>query len=170
MEKKMLTKKERRSRTWSFPKGGVVEVELLELAQVRVAVVDELLEGAISHATHRLPVSAREMAHSPPAVHLIAVSSGDGRCEQRCKSKVLHGGEDDLVRQSDSYSRTAEATCLFIPLHGGSEHACCCSALAAQEQTVGPTREAPAILAIAAQCLTGTLPEQAVAPPYWMAR
>jgi hypothetical protein len=90
----------KRSRTWSFPKGGVVVVELLELAQMRVAVVDQLLKCAISHAAHRLPVSAREMAHRSPAVHLIAVASGDGSRKQRCKSKVLHGGENDLVRRS----------------------------------------------------------------------
>jgi hypothetical protein len=82
-ERKMLTQK-RRLRTWSFPKGGVVVVELLESAQIRVSVVDELLEGAISHATDRLPVSAREMTHGSPAIHLIAVASGDGRrtCKQ----------------------------------------------------------------------------------------
>jgi hypothetical protein len=171
-ERKMLTKK-RRSRTWSFPEGGVVVVELFESTQIRVTVVDELLKGAISHATHRLPVSAGEMAHRSPSIHLISVASGDGRrtCKQRSKSEVLHGGENDFVRRKKwTASRTTARHALFISLNGGSEHACCCPALAAQEQTVEPVIEAPAILAIAAQCLTGTLPEQAVAPSYWMAR
>jgi hypothetical protein len=80
-------------------------------------VVDELLEGAIPHATNRLPIPAGEMTHGSPAVHLIAVAGGDGRrtCKQRSKSKVLHGGENDLVRreEEDSLSRTTAATCLI---------------------------------------------------------
>lgn len=89
-----LAREMKESHTWSFPKGGVVVVELLECAQVRVAVVDELLEGGITNAADGLPVFARQMAHGAPAVHVLAVTSGDGCCKQRGEHEVLHGGEN----------------------------------------------------------------------------
>ena len=77
--------------TWPLPVGRVVVVELLERAQVRVAVINILLEGGVAHATDMLPVSAWQMAHGAPSVHLIAVASRHGhRAEQRGHNDASH--------------------------------------------------------------------------------
>jgi hypothetical protein len=79
--------------TWSLPVGSVVEVELLESAQIRVAVINVLLEGGVAHAPGVLPVSAWQMAHGPPSVHLIAVASRDCHgANQRGQKDVPHDG------------------------------------------------------------------------------
>ena len=79
--------------TRSLPVGRVVEVELLKRAQIRVAVVDVLLEGGIAHAPGVLPVSAWQMAHGAPSVHLITVPSGNRHgANQRGEKDVPHDG------------------------------------------------------------------------------
>jgi hypothetical protein len=79
--------------TWTLPEGSVVEVELLESAQIRVAVINVLLEGRIAHASGVLPVSAWQMSHGAPSIHLIAVASGDRHgADQRDQKDASHGG------------------------------------------------------------------------------
>jgi hypothetical protein len=80
------------SRTWSFPICSVVVVKLLESAKIRIVVVNVLLESRIANTTNRLPVSTRQMAHLPPAVHVIAVASRNSRRKQRGEHEMLHGG------------------------------------------------------------------------------
>jgi hypothetical protein len=81
--------------TRPFPEGGVVEVELLERAQIRIAVINVLLEGRIAHAPDVLPVSARQMPHGAPSVHLIAMASRHRhRADQRGQKDLPHGGGD----------------------------------------------------------------------------
>lgn len=81
--------------TRPFPEGGVVEVELLERAQIWIAVIDVLLESRIAHAPDVLPVSAGQMSHCAPSVHLIAVASRDcHRADQRGQKDLPHSGDD----------------------------------------------------------------------------
>ena len=84
--------------TRSLPESSVVEVELLERAQVLVVVINVLLEGRIAHAPDVLPVSAGQMSHGAPSVHLIAVASRHcHRADQRGQKDLPHGGGDVAV-------------------------------------------------------------------------
>jgi hypothetical protein len=91
--------------TWPLPEGSVVEVELLESAQILVVVVNVLLEGGIAHTPGVLPVSARQMAHGAPSVHLIAMAS-------RNRHRADQHGQKDLP-----HDRGAASVCrrLIIP-------------------------------------------------------
>jgi len=74
---------------------SVVEIELLKGAQIRVAMINVLLESGITHAPGVFPVSAWQMSHCAPSVHLIAVASRHGhRANQRGQKDLPHGGGD----------------------------------------------------------------------------
>lgn len=82
--------------TRPLPECGVVVVELLKRAQIRVAVVNVLLERGVAHATDMLPISAWQMAHGAPSVHLVAVASRHcHRADQRGQKDFPHGSIDN---------------------------------------------------------------------------
>jgi hypothetical protein len=97
-----------------LPIGCVVVVKLLERAEIRIAVVDELFKCGITDTTNGFPVSSWEMAHGPPSVHVLAVASGNGggRGEQRGEYEMLHGGgdlgDDQSKTTSSSHSTNSE--------------------------------------------------------------
>ena len=118
-----ITKKS--SHTRSLPIRSIVVVELLKRAQVGVAVVDDLRESRIAHTADRLPVSTRQVAHRPPAVHVLAMASGSRCCEQRGEHEMLHDGGREC-RQAKEWATALEnsgcfstpaATCCYISRH-----------------------------------------------------
>lgn len=140
------------SRTWSLPKRSVVVVELLESAQVGVAVINVLLESGIANAADRLPVSTGKMAHGPPAVHVLAVASGHGCRKQRGEHEMLHDDDENGAGRNGHllwHCRGSEMLYILAPMVEGTMLPC-----GSRLYAVEPREDAPAILAIAAQCLS----------------